>query len=321
MTTIVDDQGAAHPAPKLTAANSPDPDHPATRAMVASISDALYGESIGCGQIVIQMMVVPLVVLASCAGGGVVGAVIQSPGLGILASAVILILLWWAVSRRLTPPQHQALARGLLRVGRCGSCGHSLAGAPANEGFVRCGECGAAWAAAFVWQVHVPDADAFGARRLRRRLEGMRRPTIRHRDARGRTVQIQLPKARWVRRTALAGPARRIRWTVALLTGGGGVACLVVILVLLAGDGPGATAPVLSVLLAYVLLMAAMPLVQVVLLRRAGICAACSSALDEARRCTECDAEWGQASSPPGPPPAPPPPTPSAPPRAPSEGT
>ena len=68
-----------------------------------------------------------------------VGSLPEVPDGVVVATTCAFVLL-----RIFTPDLTSSLARALRHVGRCGSCCHPLAGAPSENGYTRCSECGAA---------------------------------------------------------------------------------------------------------------------------------------------------------------------------------
>jgi hypothetical protein len=300
MKVIKDDEGADRPAPTFVAGVCPDPDHPATRAMVARIGEEMFGGSRGWTVMIVYSLVAPVLVVLSCFGAGIVGTMINSPFVSLMVAIALLIGGSWLLTRLLTPDATAPFAHGFRHVGRCGSCGHSLSGAPSVEGTTRCAECGAAWRSDSIREMHVPDADAFGARRLRKAIDRLRTPSLRLRDARGRYVRLQLPKRRWMRGTPLASAAWRVRWVVIAIHAGIGAVVAVAVIALAATQPRSMILLLLPLALVVTILSAVfLPRLQLALLRRAGICPACSNALDEARGCPACMAQWGTPLPPP----------------------
>lgn len=144
MKSIRDDQGREHPAPPMRAGVIPDPDHPATRAMIARIGDETFGSSRGCAVIFGYTLVMPIVVFLTCAGVAVAAFTARSPLIAIAVGVVVATTCAFVLLRIFTPDLTSSLARALRHVGRCGSCCHPLAGAPSENGYTRCSECGAA---------------------------------------------------------------------------------------------------------------------------------------------------------------------------------
>lgn len=306
--TIADDDGEQWPAPKLAGEGCPDPDHAATRGMVAWLGDQWFGESRGCFRVLAYLIVAPLLVLATCVTGTVVANVTRSPWITFGVVLAFLMAGYLVTVRLLSNDPSTVIARGLLRLGRCGSCKHPMMGLPSQGGRTRCGECGANWLTESIRAVHVPEADLLGARRLRRRIERLRAPMIRYRDARGRFVAVQAPRARWMRGTPLAGPARRVRWAIyaaVVLTAFAFVAFLSAGIV---RANPLET-PILILVGVAIVLVVGLSLgpAQIAALSKAGICPACSCELDELRRCDACGSVWCRGAAPP---PLPPPPLP-----------
>lgn len=306
--TVRDDLGVEVPAPAIRAGAIPDPDHPASRAMLARIGDRMFGESRGWGRLVGYSALLPIAILGTCVGTSIVGSLTRSPWLAIVTAVVLLLGASFVLIRILSPDLSQPLAGGLRHAGRCGSCCHPLAGAPTEGGVTRCSECGAAWLSATIAEVHVPDADAFGARRLSKALSMLRTPRLRFRDTRRRFVSPRWPKARWLRGTSFAGAGRAIRWTVI------GVVTLQIAIVFGAAVGVivvEAQVTGLALILALVLGSAlfgtfGVPLLLIAMLRRRGLCPACINPLNADRWCAACGAAWG-AVVPPPPPDVPPP--------------
>jgi hypothetical protein len=312
MNTIKDDEGSPHPAPELRGEGCPDPDHPATRGMVAFVGEQWFGSSPGWGRILLYLVFVPVMLLGMCISGTLVSVVTRSPLLVILVAALVAGVVYWIFLRLTSRNPGPMIAQALLRTGRCGSCKHPMVGLPSEAGMTRCGECGAKWRTHSIRAVHVPEADVLGARRLRRRIDVLRAPTIRYRDARGHYLAVQLPKAKWMRGTPLARAARRVRWTLyltAITTAA--LFWLFVVWAIVVARAPETILLLGVAVIQLVVIGLMMGPLQVSALRRARICPACSCPLDEHLRCAECCAAWGSAVVA-----APPPVPPSAPPRA-----
>lgn len=299
---ILDDSGAAFPPPAMRAGAMPDPDHPATRAMIARIADEVFGHRRGCGLMVGWTLLLPIAFAFTCAGGGVIGYLTRSPLAGSLASVVLVVVAIGTLMRIATPDIAQSLARHLPRVGRCGSCCHPLIQAPSIGGLTRCSECGAAWRSDSVGAELVPPADLLGTRRLDAAFGAMRQPRWRPRDRRGRFVQPRIPRARWVRGTPLVGAARRVRWTLAGINLIAVASVTVAVIVTIAVEAYGVGLWMLFGLFAVATIVAGVgqPYLLIALMRRNGLCPACANALDADRRCGACRAAWGKASAPPG---------------------
>jgi hypothetical protein len=298
---ILDDAGAAFPAPAFRAGAMPNPDHPATRAMVARVGDEVFGHRRGCGLLVGWTLLLPVAFGFTCVGGGVVGYLTRSPLAGSLASVFLAVVAIGILIRFTTPDISQSLARHLPRVGRCGSCCHPLIQAPSSEGLTRCSECSAAWRSESVGTELVPPADLLGARRLDAAFGAMRQPRWRPRDRRGRFVQPRLPRARWMRGTPLAWAARRVRWTIAGINTIAVAAIVVAVIVTIAAEADGIGLWVLVGLFGSATIIAGVgqPYLVIAVMRRNGLCAACANPLDEDKQCGACGAAWGQRSAPP----------------------
>lgn len=157
--------------------------------------------------------------------------------------------------------------------------------------------------------MHVPEADVLGARRLRKALVQLRTPRFRYRDRRGRFVFPLMPRARWMRGTAYAPIARRVRWTMYAVTV---LALLVAILMVSLTVSLELESTGLFIVFAIcaataILGSVGQPLLLIAIMRRKGLCPACSNPLDAAKYCEACGAAWGATVPPPPPPPSSPP--------------
>ncbi len=309
MRAILDDQGREHPAPPIRAGVIPDPDHPATRAMIARIGDATFGGSRGCAVIFGYTLVMPIVVFLTCGGIGVAAFATRSPLMAIVAGVAVVMGSTFVLLRIFTPDLTLSLARALRHVGRCGSCCHPLAGAPSESGFTRCSECGAAWATDSIRAVHVPEADVLGARRLRKALVQLRTPRFRYRDRRGRFILPLMPRARWMRGTPHAAAARRVRWSMYGLTALALVTVIVMVSLTVSLELESTGLFIVFAICAATAILGSLgqPLLLIAIMRRHGLCPACSNPLDAAKCCEACGAAWGATVPPPPAPPTSPP--------------
>ncbi|MBL9147954.1 MAG: hypothetical protein JNM94_04600 [Phycisphaerae bacterium] len=236
---------------------------------------------------------------------------------GILPGAIVAV----AMVRGDRRFQRVACRNLLLGIGRCPACGFAIGGnvRPMSDGCAACGECGAAWFAERIAPITVDEADAWQTARVVTAIQGASQHVSGRRDARGRRVVtsagLALPRhGPWsvglrIYYTIMSGLVGGIVLSVSLAATFA-VSMSVVSLI----EWPKATAFLsTSSLTAVTLLVVLIPLVflvpiaaattatswlRFVALRRASLCPACESPIDDAGasgltvECRFCNAVW-----------------------------
>ncbi len=167
--TLVDDRGTTRPQADFRTGPVPDPHDPRVRAMLARLRSRMASTPKRVterGGNVVGALAVAGTAMAAAFGVRWLGLAPKALMPIVTAMAVMAVVMTYSIIRRRAGQRTLGDISGeLLSIGRCASCGYSIANASRRDGLVTCSECGAAWREERVSDHDVPDAPL--ARRVR----------------------------------------------------------------------------------------------------------------------------------------------------------